>query len=445
MTFCEVRLWGATVGLVAWNPELGQAAFEYAPEFLETAIELSPAMMPLSSGSFSFNGLNRETYRGLPGMLADSLPDKFGNSLIDQWLAEEGRNPESFNPVERLMYVGQRGMGALEFYPVLSRHEPRHVSLDIEELVALSSKVLALKKSEHFSLAGSKLASNELARNNERENIDGLAKILAVGTSAGGARAKAIIAWNEASGDVRSGQINAGEGYSYWLLKFDGVSNNRDKELADPQGYGRIEYAYYLMARDAGIDMTRCRLLEENGRAHFMTRRFDRTDDGQKLHMQSLCALGHHDFNVPGGTSYEQAFLLCDQLELGMAAKEQLFLRMAFNVLAYNRDDHTKQISFTMDKSGQWQLSPAYDMTFAFNPGGEFTNSHQMTINRKRRDISQEDFAEVAHRQGLNRAQAKRLVEHVREVTSHWADYAAQAGVSDDRTAGIEALLRSAR
>ncbi len=432
VTFSEVRLWGASIGLVAWDPARAYAAFEYSPEFLETGIELSPVMMPLSRGPFSFPALNRETYRGLPGMLADSLPDKFGNSLIDQWLAESGRAPDTFNPVQRLMYVGRRGMGALEFYPVIEQDESGPMSLNIEELVALSSRVLALKESEHVQLSSQGAPAN----------VEGLGKILAVGTSAGGARAKAIIAWNETTGDVRSGQIEAGAGYTYWLLKFDGVSNNKDKELADPKGYGRIEYAYHLMAVAAGIEMTRCRLLEENGRAHFMTQRFDRTADGQKLHMQTLCALGHHDFNVPGSSSYEQAFLLCDQLGLGMATKEQLFLRMVFNVAAYNCDDHTKQISFLMDKAGLWRLSPAYDMTYAFNPNGDYTSSHQMSVNRKRAAILDEDFLAVAQRQGVNRSLAKRLIARVREAAANWPRYAQEAAVSDAQTEKIAGLLQ---
>ncbi|MEZ5503546.1 MAG: type II toxin-antitoxin system HipA family toxin [Halioglobus sp.] len=433
VTFSEVRLWGASVGLVAWDPALGYAAFEYAPAFLETGIELAPVMMPLSPGAFAFPSLNRETFRGLPGMLADSLPDKFGNSLIDQWLAESGRAPATFNPVQRLMYVGQRGMGALEYHPVIEQEQPATISLNIEELVALSSKVLALRESERFRLDPQDAAGN----------VAGLGKILAVGTSAGGARAKAIIAWNEATGDVRSGQIDAGPGYSYWLLKFDGVSNNRDKELADPKGYGRIEYAYHMMAVEAGIEMTRCRLLEENGRAHFMTRRFDRTDDGHKLHMQTLCALGHHDFNVPGSTSYEQAFLLCDQLGLGMVAREQLFLRMVFNVVAYNRDDHTKQIAFLMNKAGEWRLGPAYDVTYAFNPHGDYTSRHQMSVNRKREAIVDEDFLAVARRQGVNRALAKRAIARVREAVANWPRYAQRAAVSDAQAAKIAGLLGS--
>lgn len=431
VTFAEVRLWGASIGLVAWDPALGYAAFEYAPAFLDTGIELAPVMMPLSRGSFAFPALNRETFRGLPGMLADSLPDKFGNSLIDQWLAESGRAPDSFNPVQRLMYVGRRGMGALEFYPVIEQDEPGEIALNIEELVALSSRVLALREAEHFQLHAAEAPAN----------VEGLGKILAVGTSAGGARAKAIIAWNEATGDVRSGQVDAGPGYSYWLLKFDGVSNNRDRELADPKGYGRIEYAYYLMALEAGIDMNPCRLLEENGRAHFMTQRFDRTETGGKLHMQTLCALGHHDFNMPGATSYEQAFLLCEQLGLGMAAKEQLFLRMVFNVLAYNRDDHTKQIAFLMDKTGTWRLSPAYDMTYAFNPSGAFTSSHQMSVNRKRTGILDADLLAVADRQGVNRALAKRLLARVRAATANWPTFAAIAAVNEAQAGKIAGLI----
>ena len=427
----EVTLWGATVGFVAWDQQKNYAAFEYDKTFLESGIQLAPMMMPLASEIYAFPTLNKATYKGLPGMLADSLPDKFGNDVINQWLAETGRTPESFNAVERLMYVGTRGMGALEFQPAINENTDDALSLNIEELVELSSTILTLKSAQEF----------ELKSDNSASNVDGLSKILAVGTSAGGARAKAIIAWNESTNQVRSGQIDAGDGYSYWLLKFDGVSNNKDKELADPKGYGRIEYAYHLMALDAGISMSQCRLMEEHGRAHFMTKRFDRTENGQKLHMQSLCALGHHDFNSPGATSYEQAFLMCNQLGLGMAAKEQLFLRMVFNVLAYNRDDHSKQISFLMDKSGQWQLSPAYDVTYSFNPNGEFTNSHQMVINRKRKAINDEDFLSVAKRQGLNASAAKRLINNVRAATTQWYNHADTAGVDDRKTTMIGELI----
>lgn len=431
MSVCEVTLWGATVGYVAWDNARECGVFEYAPKFKTTGIQLAPMMMPLGDEIYAFPSLNPETYKGLPGMLADALPDKFGNALIDQWLAETGRTPESFNAVERLTYVGTRGMGALEFQPAIEKAATETISLNIEELVELSSNVLTLKEQQQF----------ELQPGQTHSNVEGLNKILAVGTSAGGARAKAIIAWNETTQKVRSGQVNAGDGYTYWLLKFDGVSNNKDKELADPKGYGRIEYAYHLMAVAAGIEMTQCRLMEENDRAHFMTKRFDRTDDGQKLHMQTLCALGHHDFNLPGATSYEQAFLVCNELGLGMADREQLFLRMVFNVLAWNRDDHTKQIAFLMDKAGRWQLSPAYDVNYAYNHSGEFTSSHQMTVNRKRDHITEEDFMAVAIRQGLNKASAKRLIAAVREAMAKWYDFAELARVDDRKTAAIGKLI----
>lgn len=431
MTPAQVKLWGATVGYVVWDANRACGVFEYDPRFKKLGIELAPMHMPLGDEIFAFPALNEDTYKGLPGMLADALPDKFGNALIDQCLAETGRTPQSFNPVERLCYVGTRGMGALEFQPAFGEKAAAAISLNIEELVQLSSKVLTLKEEQQF----------ELDPKATQENVSGLSKILAVGTSAGGARAKAITAWNETTNNVRSGQIDAGDGYSYWLLKFDGVTNNKDKELADPKGYGRIEYAYHLMAVDAGIEMTQCRLMEENGRAHFMTKRFDRTDDGQKLHMQSLCALGHHDFNSPGATSYEQAFLMCNLLGLGMADKEQLFLRMVFNVVAYNRDDHTKQITFLMDKAGQWRISPAYDVTYAYNPNGEFTSTHQMTVNRKRDNITEEDFLAVAHRQGLNIASAKRLIERVNAARVKWDSFAQQAQLDEKKAKLIGNLI----
>lgn len=431
MTPVEVKLWGATVGYVIWDTDRECGVFEYDPNFKQTRIQLAPMQMPLGDEIFAFPTLNEDTYKGLPGMLADSLPDRFGNALIDQWLAETGRTPQSFNPVERLTYVGTRGMGALEFHPVLEKTPAETISLNIQELVELSSAVLTLKEAQQF----------ELDPSATHQNVDGLSKVLAVGTSAGGARAKAIIAWNETTNNVRSGQIEAGDGYTYWLLKFDGVSNNKDKELTDPRGYGRIEYAYHLMAVEAGIEMTECRLMKENHRAHFMTKRFDRTEDGQKLHMQSLCALGHHDFNVPGATSYEQAFLMCNALELGMADKEQLFLRMVFNVLAYNRDDHTKQIAFLMNKNGQWRLSPAYDVTYAYNPDGEFTSLHQMTVNRKRDNISDEDFLAVAQRQGLNMASAKRFITNIKSATANWYSFAKAAEVDERKSQLIGGLI----
>lgn len=435
MSVATVKLWGATVGYVAWYEDRNIAGFEYDSDFLTSGIELSPICMPLRPGTYEFPGLSKETFRGLPGMLADSLPDKFGNALIDQWLAETGRTPQQFNPVERLMYVGKRGMGALEYEPAVNSRNRVNSSLDISQLVTLASRILRQKQDQQYSLLS----------NSEGNLKQGLDQIFAVGTSAGGARAKAIIAWNEITGDVRSGQLQAEEGYSYWLLKFDGVDENKDKELADPKGYGRIEYAYYLMAKEAGIDMSECRLLEECGRAHFMTKRFDRLANGQKLHMQSLCALGHHDFNMAGATSYEQAFQACALLGLGMAAKEQLFLRMAFNVIAVNCDDHTKQISFLMNKQGQWNLSPAYDMTYAFNPNGVWTSQHQMQINQKRIEITRDDLITVGMRYGMNKSRCNKLVDRTIETVNGWQQFARQAGVIDEYYEKVRVSIESHR
>jgi serine/threonine-protein kinase HipA len=347
MTLAEVRLWGRTIGAVSLEEGSSYAAFQYAPAFAGSGIEVSPITMPLGNRVHVFSDLPLKTFHGLPGLLADSLPDRFGNALIDAWLATQGRTPDSFNAVERLCYIGARGMGALEFAPAIGPKPQRARRIEIDALVKLASEVLSHRKNLRTTFAS---ASRKNALND----------ILRVGTSAGGARAKAVIAWNRETNEVRSGQITAGNGFDYWLLKFDGVTGNKDKELEDPKGYGAIEYAYYLMAKAAGITMSECRLLEENGRRHFMTRRFDRLDGGEKLHMQSLCALAHFDFNHAGAYGYEQAFLVIRQLNLPMAAVEEQFRRMAFNIIARNQDDHVKNIAFLMDKAGQWSLSKLF-------------------------------------------------------------------------------------
>ena len=406
----EVRLWGRTIGAVSLEEGQDVAAFEYEPAFARSGIEVAPLRMPLSDRVYLFPDLSRETFYGLPGLLADSLPDKFGNALIDAWLATQGRRPDSFNAVERLCYTGERGMGALEYVPAIGPKTRPAGRIQIEKLVELASDVLT-------------------RRNNEKFREPALTEILRVGTSAGGARAKAVIAWNESTSEVRSGQVPAGKGFAYWLLKFDGVRGNRDKELEDPQGYGVIEYAYCGMARDCGIEISECRLLEENGRQHFMTRRFDRLADGRKLHMQSLCALAHYDFNRVGAYAYEQALMVIRQLGLPMSAVEELFRRMAFNIVARNQDDHVKNIAFLMDKSGQWSLSPAFDMTWSFNPSGAWTASHQMTMNGKRDDFTLDDFRACASSASMKRGRAEAIVAEVLAVVSKWPDYARDAGV----------------
>ncbi|HET9031689.1 MAG TPA: HipA domain-containing protein, partial [Dokdonella sp.] len=352
-TIAEVRLWGRTIGAVSVEDSNSTARFQYTPEFVPSNIQVAPLMMPLDERIYAFPKLAQESFHGLPGMLADSLPDRFGNALINAWLATQGRTPESFNAVERLCYIGARGMGALEFAPASGPKASASHRIEIDALVKLASDVLSQRRRLNHSFA-------------DDHSADTLRDILRVGTSAGGARAKAIIAWNRTTNEVRSGQIEAGSGFEYWILKFDGVSANKDKELDDPSGYGAIEYAYALMARAAGIDIGECRLLEENGRRHFMTRRFDRLDGGQKRHMQSLAALAHYDFNLAGAYSYEQALMLIRQLDLGMTTIEEQFRRMAFNIIARNQDDHVKNIAFLMDKAGRWSLSPAFDLTYSY-------------------------------------------------------------------------------
>lgn len=427
-TLAEVQLWGRRIGAVALNEGEDCAVFEYAPEFTESGIEIAPLTMPLSRQLYRFPALPRQTFYGLPGLLADSLPDKFGNALIDAWLATQGRSPESFNPVERLCYTGTRGMGALEFTPALGPRARQTSRIQIDQLVALASKVLNQRHALHASFA---------ADHTEHSLRD----ILRVGTSAGGARAKAVIAWNRQTHEVRSGQVDAGEGFEYWLLKFDGVSGNRDKELDDPQGFGLIEYAYAQMAQAAGIEMSECRLLAENGRQHFMTRRFDRTGD-QKLHMQSLCAMAHFDFNAAGAYGYEQALQVIRQLDLGMDAIEQQFRRMVFNIVARNQDDHVKNIAFLMNKRGEWSLSPAFDVTYSYNPEGAWTSRHQMSLNGKRDDFTLDDFKACAASVSMKRGRAERILNEVIEVVGEWRDFAHKAGVPDAWREQIAGHLR---
>ena len=368
MSTAAVNLWGRRIGAVTWNAEQKLGFFEFEPTFVPSGIEVAPICMPLSRQVYSFPDLQRGSFRGLPGLLADCLPDRFGNALIDAWLASQGRTAASFNPVERLCYTGTRGVGALEFEPTLGNHVEANAPLDLAQLVDLANHALADRQ-----------ALATILREGSDDDHQAVSQILRVGTSAGGARAKALIAWNPATGEVRSGQVSAAEGFGYWLLKFDGVHGNRDHELADPQGFGRIEYAYHLMASAAGITMSECRLLEENGRAHFVTQRFDRDEQGRKLHMQSLCALQHLDFHLAGTHSYEQAIQCIRTLGMSIDVIEEQIRRTLFHVVARNQDDHTKNIAFLMDKSGRWSLAPAFDVTYAWNPDGDWTNSHQMS------------------------------------------------------------------
>ena len=427
-----VNLWGRAIGAVSLEEGDSTASFQYDKAFAKSGIQVSPLLMPLSDRIYKFPELSPQSFFGLPGLLADSLPDTFGNALIDAWLATQGRDPKSFSSVERLCYTGARGMGALEFVPVPRNapHAKKASRIKVDRLVELVAEVLSERNSLHASFASEK-----------RKRA--LTDMLRVGTSAGGARAKAVIAWNSETNEVRSGQVPADPGFEHWLLKFDGVKGNKDKELEDPKGYGVIEYAYYLMAKDCGITINKCRLMDENGRRHFMTYRFDRTPDGQKLHMQSLGALAHYDLNsIPGSYSYEQAFLAISQLGLPMAATEEQFRRMVFNIIGRNQDDHVKNIAFLMDKSGQWSLSPAFDMTYAYNPKGDWTARHQMAMNGKQSGFTLEDFKACGRMVSMKRGRAESIVAEVRDVFANWQSYAEQAGVAEEWVRQIQADLK---
>ena len=426
----RVLLWGSVIGAVTWLEDRAVGVFQYAPEFLDSGIQLAPLMMPLHEFPYEFPALARNTFKGLPGLLADSLPDKFGNAIIDAWLASEGRTAESFHPVERLCYIGSRGMGALEFEPATFGPSISKNAVDVGSLVSLANRILG----ERSRLGG------VFTGEDDREVIE---DILRVGTSAGGARAKAILAWNPETNEFRSGQVEVQAGFEHWLMKFDGVANNRDKELADPMGYGKIEYAYHLMAVEAGIRMSPCRLHHEGGRSHFMTRRFDRTAKGKKLHMQSLGAIAHYDYNQPSSYSYEQAIQVIRRLGLVREDLEQQVLRAIFNVVGRNHDDHVKNIAFLMDRQGAWRLSPAFDVSYSYDPRGEWTGRHQMSVNGKRDDFEREDLIVLANAAGIKRARADEMIDCVIETLRRWPYFAEKAGVSDARTAQIQANQRT--
>lgn len=423
-----VMLWGTTVGYFHLPEGARYVSFEYDKDFVRMGVEISPLMMPISNRVYEFPDLVTPAFRGVPGLLADSLPDRFGNAVIDQWLASQGRTPESFNVVERLCYTGKRGMGALEYLPATRLNGDNNNIVDIAELVAFASSVLEARENIHLS------ARDDLTYK----------QLLKLGTSAGGARAKAIMAYNKSTGDIRSGQINLDPGYDYWLMKFDGVSKNGDHDLEDVPEYTLIEYAYYLMAIQAGINMSECELLEENGRKHFMTRRFDRVD-GKKLHMQSLGAITHIDYNEPGLCSYEMAALTARKLGLPNSDIEQFYRRMVFNVLAVNQDDHVKNISFLMDRNAVWTLSPAYDVTFACDSGYKWLRSHQMSINGKRSNILQEDMTSCGQNMDLKTSRCKKIIEEVREAITDWPSIAISVGIREKTIQLISTEMRTRR
>ncbi len=429
MTTAEIWLWGSRIGAVTLPADNRFATFEYDTNFVGSGIELSPITMPLSRQTYRFPALPTETFRGLPGLLADCLPDRYGNAVIDIWLATQGRLSNDFNAVERLCYTGTRGMGALEFRPASGPDFSTSEKIDIHELTRLASQVLADRSDLNVTFA-------------DENRAKALQDILRVGTSAGGARAKAIIGWNPTTHEVRSGQVKAPEGFEYWLIKFDGVTNNRDRELVDPQSFGAIEYAYFKMALDAGLEMNPCRLLEEGGRQHFMTQRFDRLADGNRLHMQSLAALAHLDLKESRAHSYEQSFVVMRRLNLPRPQIRQQFRRMVFNIVSRNQDDHVKNIAFLMDRSGQWSLSPAFDIGYAFHPQGDWTSQHQMSVNFKRDNFTLDDLIIAGRSADLSAREVKTILGEVTESISRWCQFAAASGVRPEFTKDIARNLR---
>jgi len=409
-----INIWDKLVGAIHWNQNSGIADFEFDPGFIQHKLDVAPLKMPIDTAKgriYSFPELaGSSTFKGLPGLLADILPDRYGNALINAWLARVGRSSGSMNPVEMLCFTGKRGMGALEFEPVVPKSANQASKVEIGSLAEVAQQILS----------GRQFFQTDLTHDEQKA----LSDILKIGTSAGGARAKAVIAYNPETGEVRSGQANAPEGYSHWLLKFDGVD---DSQFGATSGYGRVEMAYYLMAVDCGIEMMECRLIEENGRAHFMTRRFDRLPNNEKLHVQTFCAMMHYDFNDIFSFSYEQLFQTIRMLRLTYPEAEQIFQRMVFNVMAQNCDDHTKNFAFTMNQSGEWRLAPAYDVCHAYRPGSAWVSQHSLSINGKRQGITRDDLLEVGRKMNVKKAPA--IISKVAEVVACWNEFAEQTKV----------------
>lgn len=427
----EVWLWGKLVGALAWQPETAIATFEYTQEWMSESVQLAPLHMPIAHNGqkiFQFPQLNRDTYKGLPACFADTLPDDFGNAVINAWLARNGRDPSSFTPLERLLYTGTRGMGALEYAPAIRKTQNTSDTLELESLISMAQQVLN-QRTQVFDHIHAK---------------DDLNGILQVGTSAGGARAKALVAMNSTRTEIRSGQVDAPIGFEHYLLKFDGVveHSSNQETFGDPQGFGRMEYAYYLMAKDAGINISPCELLLDGQRAHFLTKRFDRIGN-YKLHYQSLCAMDHADYKKPGQYSYEQLFSVARQLRLKRAEAVEIYRRMVFNIVARNHDDHTKNTGFLLaGPREQWQLAPAFDIAYSYKAGSPWVNSHQLSLNGKRDGFVRDDLLQAATLISNFSKEAKQIIQQVTDVVRKWENYANTAKVDENFTKRIKDNLR---
>lgn len=434
MEALSVKYQNYNVGAVSFDTDTGLGAFEYHPSFLSTGIELSPIHLPLRTGIFSFPGLDKQTFRGLPGMVADSLPDDFGNAVLDAWVASEGRTPADITPLQRLQYTGSRGMGALEFHPATPvRGFSQSRSVQIDALVKIAQEILDDRTEFAVKL-----------RMDGQEEREAMLALLSVGMSAGGARPKAVLAFNADFTEVRSGQTDAPEGFTHYLMKFDGVSEfNRDRQsFGDPMGFGAMEYVYYLMARNCKINMMPCRLLDEGGRRHFVTQRFDRRGN-QKIHVQTLNGLAHVNYKAPGSFSYAELFGIARQLRLPATDAEQLFRRMVFNIIARNHDDHSKNFAFMLNSDSQWKLAPAYDMAFSYKPGSKWVNSHWMSLNGKRDVFDRKDFHSLRQVSPLFKTTfIDQIIDEVIEVVSQWRKLASEQEVPDSLIELVHSNLR---
>lgn len=425
-TAIKITLWGEPVAAIAWDPNREISVLEFFDSFPKHGWDIAPLQMPLvdllrGESIYIFPELKNKTFRGLPGCIADSLPDDYGNSVIDEWFAAKGKQVD-ITPLDRLCYIGKRGMGALEFEPANTDEALNQSSqIEIHDLVTLAQDILNQRTSFSADL---------------KKNKGTLIDILRVGTSAGGAKPKVIIALNDTTNEVRSGQVKAPEGFTYWLLKFDGVQGGKIND--NPLGIGRIEYSYYQMALDCGINIMESRLMEDAEHAHFLTKRFDRTDTGEKVMVQSFCALAHYDRD--DRHAYEQLFEVMRQLNLSHPEIEQMFRRMVFNVVALNHDDHTKNHSFMMNKKGEWSLAPAYDLCYSYSASGQWTNKHQLSLAGKREGFRLDDLIKVGNEQGVK--EPNKIVKEIINVVNDWSAYARKNKVRKDFIKQIQENLR---
>lgn len=423
-TTAEVYLWGTRVGIIHQDLDKPYASFEYDGDFLKSGIEISPIMMPLSNIVYEFPLLSGEPFFGMPGLVVDSLPDTFGNKIIEQWLASQGKSIKDFTAIDRLCYMGKRGMGALEYVPASMEISDINENINVSEMVKFASDVLNQRK---------------LITLNAQDALT-YSQLVQVGSSAGGARAKALIAWNEKTNEIKSGQLNLDQDYDFWLMKFDNVSKNGDHGLEDIPEYTLIEYAYYKMALDAGIQMNECRIYSNAGENHFLTKRFDRVN-GKKIHMQSLGAMAHISYKEPGLCSYEMAAGYMREMKLPMTDIQQFFCRMVFNCVAVNQDDHVKNISFLMDRSGKWRLSPAYDITYSYDITNKWLSAHQMTINGKKSNITLNDLLETGEKMGIKKKKCMDIISKISLVVSDFEKYASEANVREKTYTDIKKIL----